>query len=677
MTLKKGAFSSTAYFLVLFSLAGLALASPINACAQQDTIKARQLKEVQINRDKNSKINQSPVPVQILEGKDLRRLNSLSVADAVRFFSGVQLKDYGGIGGLKTINVRSLGSNHTAVFYDGIQLGNAQNGQVDLGKYSLDNLEEVSVYIGQKPDLLMPARGYASASALYLKTAQPKFFNGKNYYAKVSMKTGSFGLLNPSVNLQRKLNNKISISLDAAYLEANGRYNFRVKDFGYDTTLVRDNSDVKSARVEATVFGALTDSSKWNIKFYNYNSARGLPGAIVSNKYTFSQRQFDDNIFVQGTYQNNPSKKYSFLLTAKYAYSFLRYIDPDFKLIKGFLDNRYTEQEYYVSATNSFKISSIWQISLATDYSLQKLDANLYNFAYPTRQTNLAALATAVNLKRFNIQGNLLGTFINESVKQGVVASNKQKLTPALLASWQPFQTENFRFRGFYKSIFRLPTFNDLYYTLVGNPNLRPEYARQYNIGFTFGRPITAKHLSYFSIQTDAYYNRVSDKIVAIPGNNLGRWTIFNLDEVSIKGLETNIQTVWQCAKDIQLKTSINYTFEKATDISATAFSYGNQIPYIPKHSGTARVALDYKSLIFNYAYIYTGERYSQKTNIPANYVKPWYTHDITFGTFFNVQKTKLALTAEVNNVFNQYYAVILNYPMPGRNYRLTLNVNF
>lgn len=66
------------------------------------------------------------------------------------YFSGIQIKDYGGVGGLKTVNIRSMGTNHVGVFYDGIELGNAQNGTVDLGRFSLDNMESVTLYNGQK-----------------------------------------------------------------------------------------------------------------------------------------------------------------------------------------------------------------------------------------------------------------------------------------------------------------------------------------------------------------------------------------------------------------------------------------------------------------------------------------------------------------------------------------------
>lgn len=105
------------------------------------------------------------IPAQVLDGAELQRLSVHSVADAIRYFSGVQIKDYGGIGGLKTINVRSMGTQHVGVFYDGVQLGNAQNGQVDLGKYSLDNMAAVTLYNGQKSSGVQSAKDYASASA--------------------------------------------------------------------------------------------------------------------------------------------------------------------------------------------------------------------------------------------------------------------------------------------------------------------------------------------------------------------------------------------------------------------------------------------------------------------------------------------------------------------------------
>ena len=119
------------------------------------------------------------IPAQVLKEVDLQRLNSLSVADAIRYFAGVQLKDYGGVGGLKTVNIRSMGTNHMAVFYDGIQLGNAQNGQIDLGRFSLDNMEAVSLYNGQKSEIFQSAKDFGAAGSIYIRTRIPKFEAGK------------------------------------------------------------------------------------------------------------------------------------------------------------------------------------------------------------------------------------------------------------------------------------------------------------------------------------------------------------------------------------------------------------------------------------------------------------------------------------------------------------------
>ena len=120
------------------------------------------------------------IPVQRLKGERLQQLNSQSVADALRYFSGLQIKDYGGVGGIKTVNIRSMGTNHLGIFYDGMELGNAQNGQTDLGQYSLDNVEEIALYNGQKSDILQSAADYAKAGTVYIRTRQPQFAEGES-----------------------------------------------------------------------------------------------------------------------------------------------------------------------------------------------------------------------------------------------------------------------------------------------------------------------------------------------------------------------------------------------------------------------------------------------------------------------------------------------------------------
>ncbi len=671
----RGGFSLRFKLAVAFGLLTAGYALPV--CAQiklGDTIRTHQLQPVEIKAEVNAFQAASPTPAQVLKGPALQRLNSLSVADAIRYFSGIQLKDYGGVGGLKTVDIRSLGSSQVAVFYDGVQLGNAQNGQVDLGKFSLDNLSSVELYNAQKSTIFQPARGLAAGSAIYLNARQPEFASGVSNSFKAGFRTGSFGLLNPTFLWQHKLSDRVAGSINTEFMQANGRYKFRYTNGIYDTTAIRSNSDIQAFRVEAGLQGRLRDSSTWDVKVYHYNSERGLPGAVVANKFDYTQREWDRNTFLQSSYRLN-GKVYSLMLHAKYADDYLRYLDPEIVTLNGLSDSRYHQKEVYFSAANLFRINSFWTASASTDYQRNSLRANIYRFAYPTRNTWLTALATQLYWPRFTLQANVVGTLSNETTEAFDAAKRMHKYTPALLISWQPFATSAFRLRGFYKSLYRLPTFNELYYTFVGSADLQPELSRQYDAGFTYQKYFDQGALRQVSLQYDAYYNQVNNKILAVPGQNLRRWVMENIGRVHIKGMETNVQLTWLIHGNLLLNTALSYTYQQARDYSAGNFGNG-QIPYTPIHSGSARAGLLWQHWSLNYSYIYTGQRYSQKANIPENYVASWYTHDASVIWQPVYHGHQLSIAAEVNNLLNQYYDVINNFPMPGRNYRLKFSIN-
>lgn len=629
------------------------------------------------------------IPSQMLRGKQLERLNSHSVADAIRYFAGVQLKDYGGVGGIKTVDMRSMGTNHMGVFYDGIQLGNAQNGQIDLGRFSLDNIEEISLYNGQKSEIFQPARDYGSAGSIYLQTRRPKFSGEGRDNLNVTMRTGSFGLANPSVRWEHKFTRNLTMSLNAEYTYATGQYHFRYRKrfsdgvLAWDTTAVRKNGDVKAFRAEAAIFGTTSDG-KWNAKVYYYDSERGIPGAIVNNVWFNSQRQWDRNFFAQGRWQQRVGERYEMMISAKYARDYMRYLNPDTTLM--YLDNKFWQDEIYLSSANKYTIMTDWDVNLSVDYKWNYLNSSLVNFAYPTRHTVLAALATARTWRGFKMQASALFTHVNDRYSArsaGVVLEkhNKHlnKITPAVFLSYQPWQEHDLTVRAFFKRIFRMPTFNDLYYTDIGNAGLRPEYATQWNVGALYQRYNDAGVLSAMKFSADAYYNIVNDKIIAVPsGRGQYRWMMLNIGKVKIRGIDVTARLAFRLPHSIVLEGGLNYTYQRAQDYTNPADNhdggtYKSQIAYIPWHSGSGTVHAAWKNLDFNYSFIYVGERYHNSTNILANHEEPWYTHDLSASYLFNVKKTTLKITAEVNNIFNQQYDVIQNYPMPGRNYRIIL----
>jgi outer membrane cobalamin receptor len=632
------------------------------------------------------------IPSQRLSGEKLEALNSFSAADAIRYFSGVQIKDYGGIGGLKTVDIRSMGTNHSGVFYDGIQLGNAQNGQIDLGKFSLDNIEEISLYNGQKSEIFQPARDFGSAGTIYLRTRRPHFAGRKTNNVKAFFRTGSFDLVNPSVLWEQKISRNTASSVNAEYICSSGKYPFRYRKvlhdgtLAWDTTAIRRNGDIHSLRFEGGMNG-FVEQGKWHAKVYFYNSEKGIPGAIINNVWKRSQRQWDRNFFAQSSFQKQIFPKYELLANLKYACDRMRYLNPDTTLM--YIDNTFRQEEIYASLAGKYAVLSNWDVNFSADYQWNTLSSNIKNFVIPRRNTVLTALATAFEWWRLKALASLLGTFVRENVTG---ARDRQVFTPAVFVSCQPFGGKRtglpLHFRAFYKRSFRMPTFNDLYYTDIGNVALRPEYTTQYNAGLQYtlaGR----SDLASLQIRADAYYNEVRNKIIAVPkGNGQYRWMMMNLGYVEIRGVDVSAQADWKLPYGVRINTGLNYTFQRAQDFSnpkdndPEAGSYGSQIAYVPRHSGSAILNTRWKSWDLNYSFIYVGERYHNSSNIRENYEQPWYTHDLTAGKTFDICRSRLCpvpvkckITAEVNNLLNQYYDVVLNYPMPGRNFKLILKI--
>lgn len=644
----------------------------IEAEEQKDTT---YLKEVLVTARQS---NRDIIPVQSLSGKELHSLNSNSVADALRYFSGVQVKDYGGVGGIKTVNIRSMGTNHTGVVYDGIELGNAQNGQIDLGQFSLDNMESLSLYNGQKSEILQPAKDFGSAGTIYMRTRTPVFNEGETYYARATVRTGSFDLLNPSALVELRISRRVSASLSTEWINSSGKYKFRYRrvnpagELAYDTTAVRQNGDINATRIELNTYGSL-QTGLWTFKAYNYNSERGVPGAIVNNVWRRGERIWDTNSFAQGRYTGFFGK-FTTLNSFKYASYRTHYVNNDDKQVK--IDNLYNQKEIYFSSANEYEINDFWRLSASYDFMWNTLDADVYGFVKPDRFSQYLSAATAFDLDRFKIQASILGTFVHDIIKGQQAPSDKHVFSPAIFANGYPLTNKDFSVRAFYKKSFRMPTFNDLYYADMGNSKLSPETVAQYNVGIVYARHSATSFITSARLSADVYYNKVKDKIVAYPKGQQFRWTMLNLGLVDIRGIDaTGLLTV-NPAKDFYFTLRAQYTFQRAIDITNPADNYyKDQIPYIPRHSGSIVANAQWRGWNLNYSWIYVGERYNQQENIRYNYTQPWYTSDLSLSKDFKFGTVGLRGLLEVNNLLSQDYDVILNYPMPKRNYRFTLTV--
>ena len=611
----------------------------------------------------------STKPLQEIRRQELEQLGLSTLADALRLFVGTEVRDYGGIGGLKTVSVRSLGAHHTAVSYDGLTLSNTQAGQIDIGRYQLDNVETVSMFVGASDDLLQSARHYASAGVLSIRSERPHFQLNRSYSLRAQMRGGSFGYVAPSLRYWQRLGSRTSLALNGGFMRADGRYPFILKNASTETKEVRENSDVRSWQVEGNLYHTFRDSSTLEVKGCYYDSQRGIPGAVILYNNTSTDRMWERDGFGQVIYEKTFSRHWALRSALKYTHTRSHYDVHSISYHNGVQEDDSRQDETYATATARWTPLKVLSVALAEDVAVNRLHGNVYintnlDVPNPLRVTSITALTGRLQLRRFQADATLLATYATEHLEAGTEPPTRKRLSPTVALSYRLLSDESLFLRAMFKNTYRLPSFNDTYYRRMGNPNLRPENAYEYNVGVTWsGRP--APWMRYLSLTVDAYYNRVTDKIVAFPAAYV--WRMANFGKVNIYGVDVTLGSDVRFARQWSLAVTAAYTAQRALDADSESPTYDKQLPYTPVHHATASAILHTPWLDLGYSANYTSERYSSARNVRTERLVPYTEHNLTASRTLVFRKCSLALSLTVRNLTNAHYEIIQYYPMQGR----------
>lgn len=640
---------------------------------ESDTLHVRKLPVIEVSESASPSTSLSSFPVQSLTAVELQQINASQLSDAVKRFSGVTVKDYGGIGGMKTVSIRSLGANHTAISYDGVTLNDCQTGQIDISRFTLTNVKLLSLTIGQNESIFQPAALFASAGVLSIVTRDPQFEADKPVHVQAALKAGSFGYVMPSLRIEQRVSDRLSFTANTEWQRAEGDYPYALPNGDSTVHRNRRNSDISQINSELNVYYNLPSGGSLKAKGYGFWSDRGLPGAVKYYTDNYIQRLNDRNLFAQARYEQ-PFGRFALLVNSKYSYLYTRYTNED--PAQNSEDDRYTQRIVYLSVAGKMDVSPRWQASVATDYTHQYLHTNYMTAGTPQRSTSQSVLAVSYLTKAINITGSALLTSVDEKVTLNKGGHDFVRLSPTLSFSaspgWKPL-----RLRAMYKESFRAPSFNDLYFERVGNRNLVPEKARQFNLGVTYADGFSGP-LSYISLTADTYYNRVDDKIVTIPRGNMFNWSVLNFGEVEIKGVEVTLAADIDLITGHSLSLSGGYTYQEAVDITdKTSQTYRDQLPYTPQHSCNGHASYTSPWFVVSYNMFVSGKRYYLPQNKKSNELEGYQEHSVSLSRAINLYRSKLNLQVECINMFDSKYELVRNFPMPGRSYRLSVIYNY
>lgn len=633
----------------------------------QDTLRTEDIQEVYINAERTygagSVSNEKKADERLLQAT-----GALQVSDVMKYFSGATVKDYGGIGGLKTVSVRGLGASHTAVAYDGVIITDNQTGQTDLGRFSAGQTEAVRLVSGPDNDMLQTAAMAAQAATINVNGHRPEL-DGEKFKGSARLLAGSFGTLNAQAETDFHAGRNSVATAGVEWLQSDGDYPYVQDNGSSSTTLSRKNSDIARLRAEAALFSSL-GASDLTVRAYWFQSQQGLPANILYNENAANERLWNRNGFIQSTLRTDLSQRMTMQICAKYGVARTRYLNPSVNSISGVTDNRYTEQELYLSAVLMYRITGRLSASVAEDGRLSELDGVTVR---PTRGTLNSSIALKYASERLVLTGRLNHVATKEDTRLNTAARNFSHLSPVTGANWLIWPALGLHVRASYENTYRLPTFNDLYFEQVGRRDLKPEQASVTSGGIVLEKQAAGMSVSIYA---DAFNSCVSDRILAVPGKNTAVWMMKNVGRVTTHGLETGLETACQCAS-VRTGLTASYTYQRAMDKSdASSATWNHQLPYTPRHSASGVVFIETPYLNASCNLIYSGKYYCNSYNGPEYAMSSYYEAGCSLWKDIHMKQCDICLKAECVNMTDSRYELVRNYPMPGRQLRVTLSID-
>ena len=544
---------------------------------------------------------------------------SNSVSDVLHQNPGLHVGDNGGFAGLKSVNLRGMGSAQTSIYLDGVRVGNVQSGQGDLGMLPFEVVGTVVV-------------DYAQNSVLF-KTERPSF-NDCPVAGKVRMSVGSFGTYQPGLRLDFRLNDKLALTANAAAVLSKG-------DFRYGDGNVRVNNDIRQVRGGLDLWGDMPGGD-FHVKTYFNTSDRGTPGMV---SWPSDDRQSDKNAFLQATVKKIFTPFYTLNLSAKSSYDDVYYSSQ-------WGDSRYAQTELQLNSSHDFNVRSWWELSLAADLQWDGLSSDNYE---ASRLTAFSAIASSFTAGRF--AADLAVEYCITSDKSGMKHSS---FSPSVDLRYNLLK--GLDVVAFARRAYRVPVFNELYYVGYGNPSLSPEDAWLTDLGLDYHRDLP----DFWSVRAklDAYYNRLKDKITSAPSpEDPNIWQPYNIGRVRSAGFD--LMGGFEYSGEWKYSFNAKYSYQSAIDLTPDSYSYGLQIPYIARHTVILDGSVRWKGWGLNPLWQLRAGRTDGTGDIPA-----WNTLDIHVSKSLSFNGfNELRLQFSAKNIFDKRYEVVSGYPMPGRNF--------
>lgn len=560
------------------------------------------LKSIEVIR--KAEIRRQIPRFSVLLPKQIQEMQANDVGEILQKVEGVNLKSYGGLGGLKTISVRSLGSQHSAISVDGFNLQNSQTGQVNLAQLQTNNVEYIFTGVGEHAGFLIPVSSQIAGNNVSIQTFEmSRLPYDDSLQIRANTRLGSFGQISGYASGKVKIK-KGFVSGFGNYRIANGKYPYEVSNGTNTDTFIRDNNDYQDQYFGGVAGYEFTNRTEARISYRQSKVDQGLPGAVILYNSTADERLVTGDQTMSADLRFNMGEHIYSRAYVNGNVNEMRYLDPTYFNSVGMVDVTYYNRNLNVGLVSQGYIERKGVttydhgIYFGVEGGLSDLKSSDSLFSNPLRQQVSAIAGTRLNFGKIKLRGHVSAQFVNESNENDTGGKDVIGINPYISLETKESKKLYARHRIWYRNSLRIPSFNELYYNNIGNNQLNPEKANQF--GYNFSIVPIDKGPKLIIIKAAGYFNRITDKIVAIPTQNLFTWSIQNVGIVHAFGGEAsaNMRFAFGARKKLILSALMNYSFQRSVDMTDENHpTFGHQIAYIPMHTGNFDVSLEYKKI--------------------------------------------------------------------------------
>ena len=479
---------------------GLIPASPVlaDAIEREDALKLPQTL-ITGNRQVEARSDSSSANT-VFTRDDIDRLQPTSLTDLLGRVPGVQVARSGGRGGLPGIYIRGTKSAQSLVLVDGQRMANATSADSNLQYLNIDQIERVEVLRGSRSVIygsdaiggviqIFTRRGADQAPQLRLHSA-----------------IGSYGSSQNSVGVSGG-DTQTRFNLSAA-LENTAGINRTTVSYPVDN----DQDAYRNKSVSLNVSHTLSDSLEVGISAIKNNGKTELDAMYGQKGYSdFDISSIASFVDAQLTERWNS------------------------RLELGHSENREKTRDKLspdIYSFNTYRNSLNWQNNLTLD------DQNSLILGADAYEDSVRSNTNFDKDSRWNraafIQHRFAGDYF--STELGLRHDSNQQFGSN--NTWSasltvPLNANNDVLLS-YSEGFRAPTFNDLYYPDYGNPALKPEHSKSYEVQWRSQLNDSSR------LETSLYRTDIRDAIVADT-----QWVQQNIGAARITGFESALQQEW------------------------------------------------------------------------------------------------------------------------------------